>query len=280
MVVTRDQLAWANGIVRLNVRPLQINLPEELIVTFPDSYPYFRFEIQAPSLNLPRHQNPLIKNLCTLGRNTANWMQLSHEECSVLSFILNRVPKVLKAADPTTPEDQRPEEELQGEPATAYFQYGPSAILVDSTWTIDPRHYSGFLDIGVRRIGPAFLQAVVRTVKAENGFVLARCSDSLERLRYQGNINGRWIRTSLIADPDPAKVFQELCGREPYLQSSSPVLKHSPGACQVHAMLIREEISQNETGDGWFFCCQFDSTKLVLAVSRPRHFKSRKRKDR
>src|SRR5438105_2388918 len=35
-----------------------------LVARFPDLYPYTRFEVFAPNLNLKRHQNPHLKNLC------------------------------------------------------------------------------------------------------------------------------------------------------------------------------------------------------------------------
>ena len=38
-----------------------------LEVTFPDLYPYFRFEIVAPTLSLDHHQNPFGKNLSVAG---------------------------------------------------------------------------------------------------------------------------------------------------------------------------------------------------------------------
>ena len=44
-----------------------------LVVTFPDFYPYFRFEVQAPDLHLDHHQNPFEKNLCLLRRGTEHW---------------------------------------------------------------------------------------------------------------------------------------------------------------------------------------------------------------
>src|SRR5688572_20723268 len=44
-----------------------------LDVAFPDSYPWFRPEIYAYDLNLPRHQHLIAKNLCLLPRGTRHW---------------------------------------------------------------------------------------------------------------------------------------------------------------------------------------------------------------
>src|SRR5687768_7477443 len=43
----------------------------ELVAVYPDNYPYFRPEIFATNLDLPRHQNHLSKNLCLLQRPTS-----------------------------------------------------------------------------------------------------------------------------------------------------------------------------------------------------------------
>ena len=66
-----DEVARAEGILRLDLNiPSEEGQPLKLQATFPDLYPYFRFEIRAPEIDLPHHQNPFSKNLCLLGRST------------------------------------------------------------------------------------------------------------------------------------------------------------------------------------------------------------------
>jgi len=69
----KDEEALKKGILRLHVEYEVEGKPLHLIVTFPDFYPRFRFEVMAPSLNLSRHQHPTGKNLCLIGRATHNW---------------------------------------------------------------------------------------------------------------------------------------------------------------------------------------------------------------
>lgn len=45
----------------------------DLIVKFPSSYPYLRFTVDAPNIELHHHHNPFTKDLCILGRATINW---------------------------------------------------------------------------------------------------------------------------------------------------------------------------------------------------------------
>src|SRR5215210_1887138 len=89
----RDEEAFAAGIARIVVEPTIDGVRHEFVVTFPDLYPYFRFEIEANDLSLPHHQHPFAKRLCTLGRATVNW-RISD---SVASMIREQVPRVLVA---------------------------------------------------------------------------------------------------------------------------------------------------------------------------------------
>src|SRR6266436_7634143 len=63
-----DAPAFESGKVILH---LKVPLNEDLVridAHFPDVYPYTRFELVAPDLDLPHHQNPIAKNLCLIGR--------------------------------------------------------------------------------------------------------------------------------------------------------------------------------------------------------------------
>src|SRR5688572_3161196 len=55
-------------ILKENKLHLELSENLELSMEFPDSYPVFRPEVFASKLNLPRHQNPVVKNLCLLPR--------------------------------------------------------------------------------------------------------------------------------------------------------------------------------------------------------------------
>jgi hypothetical protein len=82
------------GVLRLSF-PYTVN--EELIAleaVFPCFYPYTRCEIIAPELKLRWHQNPYSKNLCLIGRATANWDMAN----SVVTFLATQLPKLLAAA--------------------------------------------------------------------------------------------------------------------------------------------------------------------------------------
>jgi len=89
-----DEVARDEGILRLDLSiPGEEGESLKLQVTFPDLYPYFRFEVRAPEIDLPHHQNPFSKNLCLLGRSTRHW----NTSDTLAKFIRERVPLVLTA---------------------------------------------------------------------------------------------------------------------------------------------------------------------------------------
>ena len=114
-----DEPARAAGIIKLFLQHAVSGEKIDLIATFPDLFPYFRFEVQAPNLSLQRHQHPAGKNLCLIGRATANWRSGD----TLAEFITNRLPRVLSAVRAPHATETGAIEEHQGEPATDYFHY-------------------------------------------------------------------------------------------------------------------------------------------------------------
>ena len=111
---SKNEDAFTRGVLCLNI---WIDGVGNLQVIFPDLYPYFRFEIYAHDLVLPHHQNPFSKNLCMIGRRTENW----HIKDTLASFLLERLPKVLKAGKSTDCEEVEGVEQHQAEPISDYY---------------------------------------------------------------------------------------------------------------------------------------------------------------
>jgi hypothetical protein len=117
---------------------LEISIPAEiggsripLLARFPCTYPFTRFEIIAPELDLPHHQNPFFKNLCLIGRASSNWRL----DDSLASFITERVPQVIATALEKDVKKLANQEEQQGEPISSYYEYlNNASVLIDSEW--------------------------------------------------------------------------------------------------------------------------------------------------
>ena len=64
----------------------------ELVVVYPDSYPWTRFTVAAPSLALPRHQHPFGKNLCVFPRASEHW----NRTWLAGDIVIDRVPDLIR----------------------------------------------------------------------------------------------------------------------------------------------------------------------------------------
>jgi hypothetical protein len=189
-----DQAAFHGGVVRLHVTAVVGGEEIPLVVLYPDLFPYFRIEIEAPTLNLPHHQNPAGKNLCVLGRPTDRW----HTNTTAAELIQNQFPKVLSTGRSNDPTGVVGIEQQQAEPVSAYFPYPPSIVLLDTAWNIDSAVDGGTFALGTAGAqGPpprVFLRGAVFKIESTDGRTLAEAHPAI-RSTYSGNtIVGSWVR--------------------------------------------------------------------------------------
>jgi hypothetical protein len=207
----RNEAAFAKGIVELRLNYLVGGEYLELTATYPDFYPFVKFEVRAPSLSLSRHQHPFGKTLCLIGRSTWKW----HTTDTLADFLANQVPRVLTAAR-AAPEVAAAMEEPQGEPYTEYYPYTvPATIIVDSSWTLDPGVRGGLLDLRLSfetavqngEVLPIARGAVAQ-VRPTAGEALAR-GDPAVLDAFPEHFPGRWVRLDQpIREHEPMKVLE------------------------------------------------------------------------
>lgn len=254
---SRDEAAFSAGLLRLNVDVPIEGRVEKLVVVFPDLYPYFRFEIYAPELALDHHQNPFTKALCLVGRSTENW----HTKDTLASFLVDRIPQVLRAGTCCDPTEARTiDEEHQAEPYSNYYSYHPGAsVVLDASWTIDRRHQSGFIVLGIRSLRAPLLCCAALEVRDEDGRILAEADAGLKHVFGHSCIKGRWLRIdSFPPTDDTAKLFNLLQILDPHANKidSYPI---DCGRLQVRAALFPEEVNNwRQLDNGWLFACRIE----------------------
>lgn len=131
-----DEAARAGGVLRLLIDYPTASGRIDLIGHYPDLYPFFRPEVLAPSLSLPRHQQPNSKGLCLIGRRTSHWFASE----TLAGLLEQQFPSLWELAEGGAVEDVVPFEEPQGEPVSDYYNWeapAESLMLVDSGWSID-----------------------------------------------------------------------------------------------------------------------------------------------
>lgn len=165
--------------------------PLKLIAIFPDNYPFFRPEIYAQNLNLPRHQNPFGKNLCLLPRSTAAW----DVDLTLAAYLQSQLPKVIEKGNIVDPVLIAADPNEQAEPMSEYVADSANPILFDGSWSSGiqvaeqevlflGRAYIGIPDKASLPTRMAVLQAI-----SPDGKTLGRLPDALYNIfphRFDG----------------------------------------------------------------------------------------------
>lgn len=257
----RDDLK-AKGVLQLDAT---IDVDGELIdveVVYPDSYPFFRFEVYAPKLELPRHQNPFLKNLCLIGRSTDNW----DTDATAAEFLIDQLPKVLVAG--RAPIGKSPVPEVpQGEPLSAYYGGQDGAIfLIDSAWSVPTGHDRGWLKIALdgsavgtisgMGIDAPVVRGVVSEVQAYDHSVLSEADPALLAIVHDVHwVRGRWVRIDppppVGAPPDGMNLLNE--GIDTAWGAGGLKEKYNGDQIEISGVLFREELTEGNFGDGWIF---------------------------
>ncbi len=281
----RDEAALAHGIIRLN---LQVNVEGELIpleVTFPDLYPYFRFEVDAPTLDLGHHQNPFGKNLCLIGRETYYWDTTD----TVAGLLQEQFPTVLETGRSADKETAVGQEHQQAEPIGVFYPYWPSMVVMPSDFVI-----SGHFDRGTFSVAPNgpqgpppshFLRGALVDLRSLEDDLLGEADARLLSAYPADRLQGYWVRASEpIRHEDPNHFMREIFQRFPSAKSA-PANRVDQGWLQIWGVVFPEEVDWRESGDGWVFVCLFSHQRagLVSAIPRtsaPRPVPKNKRKNK
>lgn len=259
----RDGSAFRRGKIVLHLQVPHDGQLLNLEARFPDVYPYTRFELVAPDLDLPHHQNPIFKNLCLIGRASRNW----NVHDTLAQFIQTRLPLVLKAATTDDRSAVRDIEEHQAEPFTDYYPYQSGAlVLVDSGWQFDEAIEQGEIAVGIRGPLQKLLQGAVIEIRDNAGNTLAQVDDALRGL-FTNVICGIWLRCKTPPIGRSGKEIYSSLRRNGYAVTTARWQQAADGRIQVIGVTFQEELGWRERGHGWIF--------LVRLQDRPKGFRSR-----
>jgi molybdopterin/thiamine biosynthesis adenylyltransferase len=230
--------------------------PVDLLVAYPDSFPFFRPEVYAPKLQLDRHQNPFDRNLCLLDRSTRAWSPsetAAHLVVSQVPLLLRLVREGGKALhDGEVP---------QGEPVSYYLPplVGTVVFIPEELLQLPREHRTGVAKIAFGETEPPAIRvrgllesAAIRERRGRTRR-LARASGKLSRRFGASSIEARWIRLDgPPASRDPQQLLAQAEAAAPGLTAAQwqPV---RDGAVAVTALVYDEEVGQDQTGDAWLF---------------------------
>jgi molybdopterin/thiamine biosynthesis adenylyltransferase len=269
----KDERAFKEGLARLIVHPTVDGTVEQLLVTFPDFYPYFRFYVDAPGLQLDRHQHPFGRTLCLLGRG-AEWWRLTDTVAKVLT---DQLPLVLKAGTTNDAAEVADIEEQQAEPFSDYYSYAASMVQIDGSWMLPQSARAGDLVLGLLGLSmelegqPPRVQALVLEVHDERGAIIGEVSGSLKARHMRNAFRGRWSRADEpVRSDNPSEVFAEAVRLDSHPSSirwSEPVAGAlgSQTRFQLCGIVFPEEIAPRKSGVGWVFAVRSQQAVVRLA---------------
>jgi len=163
----------------------------ELLVTFPDLYPWFRFEVQTTTGSwLGRHHHPFGATLCLIGRGTENWSIRD----SVAAFLSERLGAVIATAAQPTAANAAAAEEHAGEPFSDYYSYQPGSVfLIDGDCSTGDAEGGSLALLVEGTTANGAMRGVVVGVHDGDGNPLGSADHRLAS-RPGLRITGRWVR--------------------------------------------------------------------------------------
>lgn len=234
-----------------------------LDVVYPDSYPWTRFSVAAPGLDLPRHQHPFGKNLCVFPRASEHW----DRRWLAGDVVRERVPELIGAVR-RGGEYLQQAEDPQGEPYTDYYNFWPNGgVLVpteilDAARGVDGGSFSLRMNQSGDWLETIVLGSEVGKLGVGNGVVvsltrgqatLARAPEALTRFLTGPTWTGRWVRLHEPPNTSDPSVFASMVARQhPRLQRMN-FANGSRTNVELIGVVFEEEVVQGERGDAWVF---------------------------
>lgn len=277
----RDDEAFAAGVLRLRLYPVVEGQELPLVATFPDEYPWFKPEVDAPTLDLPHHQHAFSKTLCLLGRSTEHWRPASDR---LATYALAQLPAVL-ATGGAAEAPAAGIEEAQGEPFTDYYPYEPGTlVLVDGAWRIPANARSGALVLGLPPMAPGtrwngFLRGAVLEVRDDRGEATLATAAPEIAANFPTRVTGRWARIDVPIPPVPNDVartaaiaFEAMEAADPHRGRLQPYDLGHKRSARVRAAIFPEEqqwrgAAGGGLGDGWLVAVSLDEPAPPVALA-------------
>ena len=244
---------------------LRIGYPLEghvipLEVYYPVLYPFFRFHIDAPELDLLHHQNPFQRNLCLIGRGTDQWSR----KYSLADFLVEQVPRVVRAGREQDPSQVQELEQIQAEPFSNYYPYNPNFLLgIDGAWDVDADVQGGTMKLGFLAEPPGLpIVGFVLELRDPGDRLVCsadqRIVDSCKSTRV-----GHWIRLSEPIRESNPRSFVDTVGPALADLGAIPWQGAKGGSFKLMATIFPEEREWRDggTGVGWVAALDWRPTR-------------------
>ncbi len=258
----QDEEAGSRGVLQLHISKI-VDVDVDLILTFPDLYPFFRpaVRLNDPEGTFKHHLHPFSGDLCLIGRDTARWSTGD----TAAWLLTEQLPKAVDLGTLTADAERAADlsdEDAQAEPFTEYYTCfaDEAMLLVDGGWQLPADANSGELDVRLSSVAPDVeggTLGAVFGVTAEDGRSIG-VLEGVHPTRFPHKILGRWQRLSApVRHDDPKSIWQHARNLRPELPEA-PREPMTPGnahgvTVQITGLVFPEERAQRQLGDGWMF---------------------------
>jgi molybdopterin/thiamine biosynthesis adenylyltransferase len=238
-----DEAAKQTGQLALTVkRPIE-GVLHDFRVVFPDAYPYFAFQVLAPSLSLARHQEPYSKQLCFIAHIETDW----RSDDTVAHYLTERLDKILEANRSETAYEGEPRE---GAPVTGYLGFEPESVILigDLSGASGRQHGKLRLRIDESIDSASPIRGVVLEASDEGGKAISTLDERFSR-GYAKSVKARWVRLSAAPKSNnPGAILAEAVAAWPALKDCL-----FDGAPDVVGIVFKDEARYRELHDVWIF---------------------------
>lgn len=247
---------------RRDVGQLVLNIPHrisktthQLTVVFPPNYPYFAFQVYAPTLRLARHQDPFSGLICFVARIDEEWDASTD---TVASYLRDRLPEVLKANEG----NQDVKEAREGAPVTGFmegsFQFG--SLLITSNWDLPEDQVRGRLLVGLEAGTNPYhlLRGAIHEVRNTDGLLLGDAAPAIKAM-YSGGLPGRWIR---LPGPPKSSMAEAILAEAAALWNDLVEPKYS-GGIDILGVVFKDAATADELQDIWIFIVRCQERKAT-----------------
>jgi molybdopterin/thiamine biosynthesis adenylyltransferase len=238
-----DEGARAQGLISLSIKCSIKGVDHTFEVRFPPGYPYFPFQVFAPSLDLERHQDPYSKALCFIARIESEW----RVDDTVAQYLREQLPQILKANESDGPFAG---ERQEGAPVTPYFCYQSDSVVLIGDWELSPEQTHGRLQLSVDRwdVTNVLIRGAVKQISDQKGNLIGELDVRLSSLFPRPAV-GRWVR--LPARPysnHPAEILREAERAWPALGTP-----HFDNGKDILGIAFPDEVRYREWRNNWIF---------------------------
>lgn len=262
-----DEEAWAYKIVRLSLHidgsNAEFKLPDNksinLVVIYPDNYPFFRPEVYGYDIDLPRHQDPIEKGLCLIPRSTEFW----YPESTVATFLKEQLEKLLVKGNITDEELLKEDADEQAEPVSEFYLHAHTPVIFDPTvfnveFTDEKIVLLAKTRVGIPTNAGILTRTAVLEVTDAHDKILSKIPEGVQKV-FPNIIRG--VLYKLPERPpfaDPFKDFDWLVNKlneqgEKIIFHGTSYRSQGEEIKNIIGLCFPEEVGPGKVGMGWLF---------------------------